>query len=173
MMAMEAVLETPRLILRAFTLDDVDAMYQLMTVPQVIRYVGNKPAQSKQDTLDYLMQHPLRDYQVYGYGRFACVWKETGQVIGFSGIKYLEEIAETELGYRFLPEFWRKGLATEAGQAVIQFAQGLGLKRLVAVIHPQNEGSKLVATKLGFGLEGKTELSLLENQDLLLFSRTI
>jgi ribosomal-protein-alanine N-acetyltransferase len=43
----------------------------------------------------------------------------------------------------------------------------------VAVIHPQNEGSKLVATKLGFGLEGKTELSLLENQDLLLFSRTI
>ncbi|WP_288743428.1 GNAT family N-acetyltransferase, partial [uncultured Rheinheimera sp.] len=63
-MAMEAVLETPRLILRAFTLDDVDAMYQLMTVPQVIRYVGNQPAQSKQDTLDYLMQHPLRDYQV-------------------------------------------------------------------------------------------------------------
>lgn len=108
MMAMEAVLETPRLILRAFTLDDVDAMYQLMTVPQVIRYVGNQPAQSKQDTLDYLMQHPLRDYQVYGYGRFACVWKETGQVIGFSGIKFLEEIQETELGYRFLPEFWRK-----------------------------------------------------------------
>lgn len=172
-MAMKAVLETPRLILRAFTLDDVDAMYQLMTVPDVIRYVGNKAAQSKQDTLDYLQQHPLRDYQVYGYGRFACVWKDTDQVIGFSGIKFLEEIQETELGYRFLPEFWRKGLATEAGQAVIQFAQGLGLKRLVAVIHPQNEGSKLVATKLGFRLEGKTELSLLENQDLLLFSRTI
>ena len=172
-MAMDAVLETPRLILRSFTLDDVDAMYQLMTVPDVIRYVGNKPAQSKQDVLDYLQQHPLRDYQVYGYGRFACVWKETGQVIGFSGIKYLEEISETELGYRFLPEFWGKGLATEAGQAVIEFAQGLGLKRLVAVIHPQNEGSKLVATKLGFSLEGKTELSLLENQDLLLFSRTI
>ena len=172
-MAMDAVLETSRLILRSFTLDDVDAMYQLMTVPQVIRYVGNKPAQSKQDVLDYLQQHPLRDYQVYGYGRFACVWKETGQVIGFSGIKYLEEISETELGYRFLPEFWGKGLATEAGQAVIEFAQGLGLKRLVAVIHPQNEGSKLVATKLGFSLEGKTELSLLENQDLLLFSRTI
>ncbi len=172
-MAMDAVLETPRLILRSFTLDDVDAMYQLMTVPDVIRYVGNKPAQSKQDVLDYLQQHPLRDYQVYGYGRFACVWKETGQVIGFSGIKYLEEISETELGYRFLPQFWRKGLATEAGQAVIEFAQGLGLKSLVAVIHPQNEGSKLVATKLGFCLEWKTELSLLENQDLLLFSRTI
>ena len=75
-MSMKAVLETPRLILRAFTLDDVDAMYQLMTVPEVIRYVGNKPAQSKQDTLDYLHQHPLRDYQVYGYGRFACFCKK-------------------------------------------------------------------------------------------------
>lgn len=172
-MTMNAVLETPRLILRSFTLDDVDAMYQLMTVPDVIRYVGNKPAQSKQDTLDYLQQHPLRDYQVYGYGRFACVWKETGQVIGFSGIKFLEEISETELGYRFLPEFWGKGLATEAGTAVIQFAQGLGLTRLVAVIHPDNKGSKQVAIKLGFTLEGKTELSLIEHQDLLLFSRTI
>lgn len=172
-MSMKAVLETPRLILRSFTLDDVDAMYQLMTVPDVIRYVGNKPAQSKQDVLDYLQQHPLRDYQIYGYGRFACVWKETGQVIGFSGIKLLEEISETELGYRFLPEYWGKGLATEAGSAVIEFAQGLGLTRLVAVIHPDNEGSKQVATKLGFSLEGKTELSLIENQHLLLFSRTI
>ncbi|MCA1928568.1 GNAT family N-acetyltransferase, partial [Rheinheimera sp.] len=167
------VLETPRLVLRAFTLDDVDAMYQLMTVPDVIRYVGNKPAQSKQDTLDYLQQHPLRDYQVYGYGRFACVWKATGQVIGFSGIKYLEEIQETELGYRFLPEYWGKGLATEAGHAVIQFAQGLGLSRLVAVIHPDNQGSKQVAVKLGFSLEGKTELALIAQQELLLFSRLV
>lgn len=172
-MSMKAVLETPRLILRAFTLDDVDAMYQLMTVPEVIRYVGNKPAQSKQDTLDYLHQHPLRDYQVYGYGRFACVWKETGEVIGFSGIKFLQEISETELGYRFLPQFWGKGLATEAGQAVIQFAEGLGLKRLVAVIHPQNQGSIQVALRLGFALEGTTELSLIEDCDLLLFSRAI
>lgn len=172
-MAMQAVLETPRLILRSFTLDDVDAMYQLMTVPDVIRYVGNKPAQSKQDVLEYMQQHPLRDYQVYGYGRFACVCKETGQVIGFSGIKFLEEISETELGYRFLPEVWGKGLATEAGKAVIQFAQGLGLRRLVAVIHPQNEGSKQVASRLGFTLEGKTQLSLIEECDLLLFSRAI
>ena len=172
-MAMDAVLQTPRLILRAFTLDDVDAMYQLMTVPEVIRYVGNKPAQSKQDVLDYLHQHPLRDYQVYGYGRFACVCRETGELIGFSGIKFLEELSETELGYRFLPQFWRKGLATEAGQAVIEFAQGLGLKRLVAVIHPQNQGSQQVATKLGFRLEGKTELSLIGHEDLLLFSRGI
>lgn len=170
---MNAVLETPRLMLRAFTLDDVDAMYQLMTVPEVIRYVGNKAAQSKQDTLDYLQQHPLRDYQVYGYGRFACVWKETGQVIGFSGIKYLEEIQETELGYRFLPEFWRQGLATEAGVAVIKFAQSLGLSRLVAVIHPENEGSKQVALRLGFTLEGQTPLSLLDEDYALLFSRTI
>ena len=170
---MKAVLETPRLILRAFTLDDVDAMYQLMTVPEVIRYVGNKPAQSKQDVLDYMHQHPLRDYQVYGYGRFACIWKETGQVIGFSGIKYLEEISETELGYRFLPEFWRKGLATEAGFAVMEFAKNLGLTRLVAVIHPQNEGSKQVALRLGFALEGQTELSLIEDCNLLLFSRAI
>lgn len=110
---------------------------------------------------------------MYGYGRFACVWKETGQVIGFSGIKFLEEIQETELGYRFLPEYWRKGLATEAGSAVLEFAKTLGLSRLVAVIHPENEGSKQVALRLGFTLEASTTLSLLEEDDLLLFSRNI
>ena len=49
---------------------------------------------------------PFRDYATYGYGRFACVWKESGAVIGFSGVKYVPEIGDTELGYRFLPEFW-------------------------------------------------------------------
>jgi ribosomal-protein-alanine N-acetyltransferase len=170
---MQVVLETQRLLLRAFTLDDVDALYQLMTVPEVIRYVGNRPAQSKQDTLDYLIQHPLRDYQLYGYGRFACVWKKTGQVIGFSGIKFLEELQQTELGYRFLPQYWRQGLATEAGQAVIRFAQDLGLTRLIAVIHPENEGSKQVALRLGFQPEGSTTLSVIDDVKLLLFARSI
>ena len=57
-------------------------------------------------------------------------------------MKYVPEIGDTELGYRFLPEFWGMGLATEAGRASIEFARSdLGLKRLVAMVHPENVAS--------------------------------
>jgi RimJ/RimL family protein N-acetyltransferase len=114
---------------------------------------------------------PIRDYATYGYGRFACVWKETGEVIGFSGVKYVPEIGDTELGYRFLPEHWGKGLATEAGRASIEFARAdLGLARLVALVHPDNVASARVLAKLGFAVERQTRFSGLPDVDVNLFS---
>lgn len=148
------LLETPRLHLRRFTFDDVPVLYQLGTIPEVIRYVGAKPMASLEQAREYLIKMPLRDYEVHGFGRLACVWKETGAVIGFSGIKHLDELDENELGYRFLPEYWGKGLATEAGRAMIDHAREVyKLKRLVSVIHPDNHASKKVVLKLGFSYE--------------------
>jgi RimJ/RimL family protein N-acetyltransferase len=62
---------------------------------------------------------PFHDYATYGCGRFACVWKETGDVIGCSGVKFVPEIGDTELGCRFFQASWGKGLATEAGRSVV------------------------------------------------------
>ena len=81
--------ETDRLFLRWFTLDDIDAFNELGTNPQIIRYVGNQPYPSLDVAKQTLVAAPLNDYSTYGYGRFACVWKQTGQVIGFCGPKCL------------------------------------------------------------------------------------
>ena len=117
---------------------------------------------------------PFQDYATYGYGRFACVWKESGAVIGFSGVKYVPEIGETELGYRFMPEFWGLGLATEAGRASIEFARSdLGLRRLVAMVHPENLASANVLIKLGFAVEKQLRYSGLPGVDVNLFSMEI
>jgi RimJ/RimL family protein N-acetyltransferase len=117
---------------------------------------------------------PFHDYATYGYGRFACVWKETGEVIGFSGLKYVPEISDTELGYRFLPEFWGLGLATEAGRASINFARSdLRLQRLVALVHPENVASAKVLTKLGFAIEKTIRYSGLNDIDVNLFARSL
>lgn len=170
----DAALQTERLILRRFTDQDVDALYTLGTVPQIIKYTGNKPFASHDDARHYLIAHPLRDYQVYGYGRFACVYKETDAVIGFSGVKHLEEIAENELGYRFLPDYWGKGLATEAAVAVVAYARdSLKLPRLVSAIHPENQASKNVVRKLGFRYEKDVELSFIEGVRLELYAAAI
>ena len=117
---------------------------------------------------------PFVDYATRGYGRFACVWKATGEVIGFSGIKYVPEISDNELGYRFLPEYWGRGLATEAGRASIDFARDtLRLERLVALIHPDNVASVGVVAKLGFALERQTAYSGLPDIAIDVYARAL
>ena len=171
---MDRVIDTRRLILRRFTLDDLQAFHQLTSRPEIIRYAQSKPVASLEDALGMMKAAPFHDYATYGYGRFACVWKETGDVIGFSGVKFVPEISETELGYRFFPEYWGKGLATEAGQASIEFARSdLGLKRLVAMVHPDNVASARVLAKLGFSVEKRLSYSGLEGVDVDLFARSI
>jgi RimJ/RimL family protein N-acetyltransferase len=142
-------LETERLRLRFFTHDDLPVMFALNTDPDVIKY-ADTPAKDIDEARQRLEEGPLYDYQIYGYGRFAVELKETGKVIGFCGIKYLPEIDLPEVGYRFLKEFWGKGIATEAAKACVEFAKNdLKVDKLVALIIPENIGSIKVAEKLG------------------------
>ena len=168
---MDKIIDTGRLILRRFTLDDLPAFYQLCSRPEIIRYAQSTPLASMEEARAFMLAAPFQDYATYGYGRFACVWKDSAEVIGFSGLKYVPEIGDTELGYRFLPEFWGRGLATEAGRASIEFARAdLGLSRLVAMVHPDNLASARVLTKLGFAVEKQLRYSGLQDVEVNLFS---
>lgn len=168
-------LVTERLLLRSFTLDDVEALYQLVTIPAVIRYTGNTPAASREAARETLKTSALRDYAVRGYGRLAVVWKATGAVIGFCGVKYLDEVEEDELGYRYLPQFWGQGLAKESCRAVIDHARAtLKLRRLISIIHPENVGSKNVVCKLGFTYESTRMLDgIIRDQPVEIYARAI
>lgn len=81
--------ETARLVLRWFDTKDVEAFFALGTDPEVIRYVGNVPFASLDKARETLIAAPLNDYATHGFGRFACVLKQTGRVIGFCGPKAL------------------------------------------------------------------------------------
>ncbi|MEA2700149.1 MAG: [ribosomal protein S5]-alanine N-acetyltransferase [Myxococcales bacterium] len=154
-------LETERLLLRWFTVDDIDAFNELGTNPQIIRYVGNQPFASLDVAKEMLIAAPLNDYATYGYGRFACVLKQTGQVIGFCGPKFLPDTGVVDLGYRFLPKFWGMGLATESARATIDYARDqLGLQRIVGWVHPDNVASARVLTKLDFSFDRRTTIAI-------------
>jgi [ribosomal protein S5]-alanine N-acetyltransferase len=165
-------LETERLQLRWFTSDDLQAFNELGTNPQIIRYVGNRPFASLEVARTTLAAAPLKDYATYGYGRFACVWKQTGQVIGVCGPKFLPDTGDVDLGYRFFPNFWGMGLATESALASIDYARRqLRLQRLVAWVHPENAASARVLTKLGFSLERKTAIADIPGVDFDLYAK--
>lgn len=142
-------LETERLRLRLFTHDDLPVMHLLNTDPDVIEYADD-PAENMEESRKRLEEGPLSDYKKYGYGRFAVEFKETGEVIGFCGIKYLPEIDLPEVGYRYLKAYWGRGIGTEAARVCVDFArQDLKIEKLVALIIPENVGSIRVAEKLG------------------------
>ena len=148
-------LQTQRLILRPFTEADAPAFHALVSDPEVLRYTGENPVISIEQALDILRTRPLRDYAVHGFGRMACVYQETQEIIGFCGLKRLEELNnEVDIGYRFIRRFWGLGLATESAAAL--YAHGkteLQLARIIGLVMPENTGSVRVLEKLGMQRE--------------------
>src|SRR5579871_6165650 len=115
---MKPILQTERLILREFLTADVEDFFRLVIDPDVTRYTGDS-CKTLEEAGTGLQDRVLGAYQKHGYGRWAVVFKPTGKIIGFAGLKYLEDIGEVDLGYRFFKEYWGRGLATEASRAVL------------------------------------------------------
>jgi RimJ/RimL family protein N-acetyltransferase len=167
-------IETERLLLRWFQSTDLEAFFELGTDAQAIRYVGNVPFTSLDVARQTLFAAPLTDYATHGFGRFACVLKESERVIGFCGPKFLPDLQEVELGYRFLPRFWGKGLATESAAAAVDYARrDLQLHRLIALVHPENVASARVVAKLHFSLERKVLVDWLPDVEVDLYARRL
>jgi RimJ/RimL family protein N-acetyltransferase len=146
-----APIETDRLLLREFTLDDVEPFLQLATDPQIIRYTGDPGGLlTLEDARQNLLDRPIADYAKHGFGRWACVLKESGQVIGFAGLKFLDELQDVDLGYRLLPQHWGKGLATEACGPIVRYGFDLlKLSHILGLVDPANVASVRVLEKLG------------------------
>jgi ribosomal-protein-alanine N-acetyltransferase len=77
--------------------------------------------------------------------------RETGELIGHCGLWYLEPFQATEVLYGYSTGAWGRGIATEAGRAVVALAfESLGFERLIALVAPENVRSRRVVEKLGF-----------------------
>lgn len=159
------ILETERLLLRPFKLGDEPQVLVFSSNSEINRYTGDPIITTLEGVTNLITNVWLSDYKKYGFGRFAVVFKETNTIIGFCGVKYLQELDEIDLGYRFTPEYWGMGIATEASKAILKYAfNALALTRLVASVFPENNASSNVLKKLGFQYEkdapypGETEL---------------
>ena len=154
------ILETERLVLREFDEADVAVFYQLGSDPAIIKYTGDPGGgmTSIEHALEILHSHPMADYKKYGFGRWACVHKESGELIGFAGLKYLDELDEVDIGYRLLPDYWGSGLATEASRAVLDYGfRKLELEESIALALPGNVASIRILEKLGMNYVGMVD----------------
>lgn len=146
--------ETARLEHRALTADDAEAFFSLNSDPEVMRFTGEPPIASLEAAREAIANYP--DFDTVGYGRWGCILKESQTLIGFCGLKYLPELDETDVGYRFLPQYWGRGLATEACRASVNFGLStIHLKRIIALVLPENVASIRVLEKVGMQSDGQ------------------
>jgi RimJ/RimL family protein N-acetyltransferase len=90
-------------------------------------------------------------------GMQAIIWKETNEMVGWSGLQPLENTEEIEVGYGMIKEFWGKGIGFETALFWLKYGfEKLGLDRIVAVADKENVGSWKIMEKLGMKYE-KTE----------------
>lgn len=151
---MNVRIETERLILRPFTVDDLESAYKMNLDPAVSKYTGDGGIVTKAETLRRIEMDVLGDYRKYGYGRLAVELKGISSFIGFSGLKYLPDLKEVDLGFRFFEAYWGKGIATEAGTACVKYGfEKLALEQLTGMVLPENLASIRVLEKLGFSYE--------------------
>lgn len=147
--------ETERLRLRWFNAGDSAFILQLLNEPSWIQFIGDKGIKTPEDALRYLENGPIAMYKRMGFGLYAVESKALGELIGMCGLIKRETLEDVDLGFAFLPAFWRNGYAFEAASAVMSYGRStLGLERIVAILSQENHRSSRLLEKLGFHLEG-------------------
>jgi RimJ/RimL family protein N-acetyltransferase len=158
------VLETERLVLRPFTMDDAPFILTLLNEPSFLRYIGDKKVRTLEDARQYLLNGPIASYERNGFGLCLVELKDSQTAIGMCGLLKREELPDPDIGFAFLPDFWNKGFAFEAAAAVMNDARArLKLNRILAIVNPDNYASIKLLERLGMkfaGLrdEGQTKL---------------
>lgn len=158
-------LVSKRLILRQFTEQDAEAMYQNWAKDEEVTQYLTWPAhESNTETLS-LLKHWIAEYAEPDTYRWCIALKDTDMPLGSISVVSLETRVESvEIGYCIGKDFWNKGLTTEAVQTVVYFLfSKVDVNRIEAHIDPRNEGSGSVLIKSNFKYTGLRRQVALNN----------
>jgi ribosomal-protein-alanine N-acetyltransferase len=149
---MKQIIETDRLILRELNIGDAKSFYELNLNPNVVKYTGDKAFANISEAQNFLKNY--EDYETNGFGRWAVIDKSNGEFLGWCGLKYVKEINETDIGFRFFEEYWNKGFATESAKVCLNYGfEKLNLQTIIGRAMAENLASIKVLEKLGLTYE--------------------
>lgn len=154
------VLETPRLCLRWLVADDAPFILELLNEPDFIRNIGDRQVRSLDQARAYVANGPAASYVRHGFGLYLVADRSTGDALGICGLIRRDTLPDVDIGFAFLARHRGQGLASEAARAVLACeCPRLGLKRVLAIVNPDNAASIRVLEKLGLRHEGPVQLS--------------
>jgi RimJ/RimL family protein N-acetyltransferase len=152
----DVVLETERLTLREYRLDDLDAAAEMFADPVHMQHYPHPF--SREESLVWIEEN-LRRYEDDGFGLWVVEPRDTGEFIGDVGLTYrtVDGIEEVEIGWHITHSAWGHGYAPEAAAACRDYAFAeLAIPRLISIIGPDNIASRRVAEKISMHVEKET-----------------
>lgn len=158
---MDIVFETERLFFRELLPSDDLNIFELDSNPEVHRFLGNKPITTIEQSRDYIV-NVRGQYERNGIGRQAAILKDTGEFIGWAGLKLEHNVNGHDqfydIGYRFIQKYWHHGYASEAARFFADY--GFNVLKL-----PKINASAIAAHTASRRVLEKTGLHYVENFD--------
>ena len=150
------ILETKRLILRKFKIEDAQNMFDnWASNPNVTKYLTWGPHENIEIT-KLVINGWLKGYEEDNYYQWAIELKEIGEVIGaIDVIRKNPQKYRVELGWVIGDEFWGRGIMPEAAKEVLKYLFNEGYKRIEAIHDVRNAKSGRVMEKIGMKHEGR------------------
>jgi len=148
-------LETLRLSMRNFSLDDFDDLYALNSDLRVMKYIADGTVSTRDEVAGALRRFVRYPTLYPDLGIWHTSRRDTGAFIGFFALNYTGKSTDIEVGYRLLHDAWGLGFATEGATALVHFGfDDLGLDRIIGVTAPGNTASQSVLMKAGLADQG-------------------
>ncbi|MBE6753934.1 MAG: GNAT family N-acetyltransferase [Ruminococcaceae bacterium] len=150
-------IETPDLLLREMTPEDFSALHGIFSDTETMQYY---PAPFDEQKTRGWIEWNMDNYTRHGFGLWAVVYKQTGEVIGDCGITlqniYGDGVLLPEIGYHLRKDFWHRGLALQAGQAVLRYIfRNTAFDEIYCYQKWSNAPSRRLAERLGLSLRAE------------------
>jgi len=154
------IVETKRLILREIAVEDAEFVLRLVNEPSFVSNIGDKGLNNLHDAERFILEGYWTNQERSGYGMFLVELKGGGDPIGSCGLLYRKVLDVTDIGFAFLPEFWNRGFAYEAAEAMMKYGHStLGVKKIVGLTSEDNLGSINLLKKLGMDFKKTVKMS--------------
>ncbi|MBD8880771.1 MULTISPECIES: GNAT family N-acetyltransferase [Rhodanobacter] len=152
-------IETERLRIERFTLDDAGFVLELLNEPDFIENIADKGVRDIAGAEAYLRDGPMAMYASHGHGLCMVRLKQDGEPVGMCGLIRRDTLDYPDIGYAFLKRHHGRGYASESCAAVLEHARRqLDMARIVAITAPRNAASIRVLEKLGFRFEAEMSI---------------
>lgn len=157
-----AQIETTRLHMRPFIIDDVDKLHAHWTDPQVRKYLWDDIIIPREQVVE-VVESSINSFAANGFGFWAVLPKGKNELIGFCGFRFFGEPPEIEILYSIAPEFVGQGLATETAKAMLRCGfEENRFDRIYAGADPPNAASFRVMEKCGMKFSRRMRINNLE-----------
>ena len=163
-------LETDRLRLRELHEGDAAFILELLNEPGWLRYIGDRGIRTLDAARQYIVDGPVAMYRRHGFGLYAVVGKQHGELLGMCGLIKRDSLDDVDIGFAFLARHGGRGYGLESAAAVLDHARRvLRLPRVVAITAVDNHASIRLLERIGLRFEKMVRLAG-DDEEIRLFA---